>query len=90
MPRIENSGNAVTKWCREAGEGSSTADICKACERDVEPADRGYFLATLGKSAQAGPEPQGTEWDGDVFHPPYSSDNYTCAICGDPLTDEDN
>ena len=84
MPRIENLGPNVDEYCK-TGNGSSTHDICAECAKDFEePAHHEKLQPYNG-------DPQGTiGWAGDVWHPPYSEEDYKCAICDAPLTDEDN
>lgn len=91
MPRIENSGDNVTDWCNTTGNGSSTHDVCKSCYSK---------LANKGKDAAArlakglylyNGDPVGSDgWVGDIDHPPYEEEDYSCSSCGKKLTARDN
>lgn len=85
MPRLENCGPSVDKFCRETGNGSSTHDVCRHCA----PAD-GEFIKDKGLVPYNG-DPEGEEgWTGEVEHPCYSECDYRCVICKAKLTEDDN
>lgn len=87
MPRIENLGSNVSAWCNRTGNGSSTHDVCVRCYGRVE-ANPHAFDAQLDRYNG---DPLGTEgWGGDVAHPPYEDEDYTCAVCDRPLGERDN
>ena len=85
MPRLENTGDAVSAWSEKSGEGSSTFDLCQDCAEEHE----GTTLAEAGLKPYHTGEPSGT-LEGEVDHPSYSDDSYVCACCEADLTADDN
>lgn len=81
MPRVENRGDNVARWCEQTDNGSSTHDLCERCAGD---GDLDSVLPTYHTG-----EPVG-EWGGNVEHPPYENDDYTCFLCDKSLTEWDN
>ena len=85
-----------------AGQGSDTFDLCDVCCGDFEglagarsdsdpvstQADLGEAPAWLKLSVQW-PAGQLIELRGDVEHPSYEDDDYTCAACGQRLYSDD-
>ncbi|MGJ4945149.1 hypothetical protein ACQR1W_31630 [Bradyrhizobium sp. HKCCYLS1011] len=62
---------------------SDPIDFCKRCAPDEDEAQERY--GNLGD----GPDGRGNCFGYDDDHPPYGGENYTCAECGEELTDED-
>jgi len=87
MPRVENTGDNVSQYCEESGEGSSTFDICGGCEIDLI-GDETCFVGIL-KPYNGDPIGHDGHSSG-ADHPPYSECDYTCDVCNNPLKDEDN
>ena len=91
MPRVENLGPNVDDWYKNHnpdGAGTSTHDVCKNCHDDLK--DDPHCADDELKPYHTN-EPQGTDgWGGDVEHPPYEDDFYSCAVCGEQLTDNDD
>lgn len=85
MPRVENLGENVDRWCHENGEGSSTYDVCSEHHDELvnDPHAHNTTLIPYGSR-----EPQGEGgWGGDIEHPDYDSFSpYFCAICGVELS----
>lgn len=87
MPRIENNGDSVSEWCERTGNGSSTHDVCKPCYNRLEKNPH-LFDSKLDRYNG---DPLGEEgWGGDVCHPPYEGEDYSCEICKRKLTERDN
>ena len=85
MPRVENTGQNVSKYCEESGEGSSTYDVCGDCYDGLQ-CDPNFYNEQL---TPYNGDPQGDEgWTGDANRPPYDDDDYECAVCGVHLTEE--
>lgn len=92
MPRLENAGETVDRWCadNDGMEGSSTYDLCRDCADEWEGAE----LEDAQLVPDGGDEPSGV-LDGDVEHPSYEElyDEgypYTCDICGCVLRGKDD
>lgn len=95
MPRHENCGPEVDKFCEETGNGSSTFDLCKDCSKEWGGEALPIRLRTrcLWTVDTYNGDPAGTLSEtGDVCHPPYEDQHppYECEICGEELTEEDN
>lgn len=86
MPRIENGGDVVTEWSRATAQPSSTFDICAGCAGELEYGDP----LPLRLTPQGGHEPRGLIFCFDVDHPPYEGETYTCELCSQPLTADDD
>ena len=83
--RVENCGCNVDSWCAQSGNGSSTHDLCWACNAKLKRNPHG-----LGLSPYNG-DPVGVDgWWGEVDHPEYAGDDYTCEVCGRTLTSRDD
>lgn len=101
MPRHENCGPEVEKFCEETGEGSSTFDLCNVCSKQwgghdlpiEDVGERNPWTKGCRQVDTYNGDPAGTLSDtGDVCHPPYEEQSppYECEICGEELTEEDN
>lgn len=88
MPRVENLGSNVDHWHRERGDGSSTHDVCLGCHRKLVANPHVYDEVL--KPYNTG-EPQGEDgWGGDVEHPDYEHEDYSCVVCNKKLKMGDN
>jgi hypothetical protein len=85
MPRVENCGANVETWCESTGNGSSTHDVCKACARLLERNPHSLRLQPYNG------DPVGTDgWVGEIDHPEYAGEDYSCEGCGRKLTSRDD
>lgn len=87
MPRIENIGDNVSKYCEETGEGSSTFDICSCCAEilDIDPHAYDAELEPYNG------DPRGDDgYEAGCVHPEYDEEDYICEICQEPLTSADD
>ena len=85
MPRVENNGANVTNWCLQTGNGSSTHDVCNACYKSIQKNPHVSSLKPYNG------DPLGDQgWWGEIEHPSYSGDDYTCEVCDKKLTYRDN
>jgi len=89
VPRIENMGENVQRWCEDRGcETGTTCDVCASCYGRLET-DPHAFDARLAPRAPG--EPRGLDgWGGDVEHAPYAYGAVDCAACGARLTTLDD
>lgn len=89
MPRIENLGDNVSAWhdAPGNGNGSSTWDVCRHCADELE-----YEPHTFDdKLVPYNDDPPGDAGrGGNCEHPPYEDGDYTCAVCNEPLIEEDD
>ncbi len=86
MPRIENMGTEVTKWCEETGNGSTTWDLCRRCFKKVA----GKPVSATKLTCDNG-DPEGTVGSHDTCTPDYYSEmGYDCDLCREPLTNADH
>ena len=76
MPRIE-----LIPVDLDEGESSLTIDVCKA--------DAEHFVEGEEWDWENGEQSKCTIGSTDVDHPPYEDDEYLCAVCQSPLTNED-
>lgn len=88
MPRVENCGPSVLKFCAESGNGSSTYDVCLACWQKLEKNPHAFDAVLRPFNG----DPRGEDgWGGEADHPPYEEcDDYRCEACGKRLTSRDN
>lgn len=63
---------------------SEPLDFCRQCAPTDEAA-----LEDFGDLGD-GPDGRGNCFSYDEDHPPYEETDYTCEICGEKLTAEDN
>jgi len=88
MPRVENLGSSVDEWHNASDDGSSTHDVCLNCHRKLI-ANSHVFDEVL-KPYNVG-EPHGEDgWGGEVEHPDYEHEAYSCEVCNKSLKYGDN
>lgn len=93
MPRVANSGPEVDAWYENHNGclgGSSIADVCTGCGMalHLDGHDHGGKLQPYNTGEPVGSYGWVEECSDD--HPDYDGNDYVCAICDLPLTDEDN
>lgn len=86
MPRIYLTGEAISKYCEESGNGSSNYDLCASCYEEVMADPESY----LDDFEPYNGEPKPTGFEGEGEHPPYDECDYDCELCKTPLTEEDD
>jgi len=87
MPRVENIGINVNRFCCETDEGSSTFDLCKSCGQEVDDDPLVFYDDLVPYNG----DPVGEQGHATgVEHPPYAETDYECEVCGKALYDEDN
>jgi hypothetical protein len=79
MPRLENCGPLVDKWCETSGEPSSTVDLCRGCAQRLEGGEPDQ------KWLQPH-EPAGELENNGLEVWMYDEDDYHCQVCGTSLT----
>jgi len=87
MPRVDNLGSNVHEWCESHRETSSTHDVCMRCYKHLKSDPHFYD----GELKPYNGDPPGIDgWGGDVEHPAYEYDDYTCAVCERKLKESDD
>lgn len=85
MPRIEIiPKNWIGSREQLAGDGTPTEDVCKSCAIGIDTGD------DIQESFPASIAQEGVIGSVDVDHPSYEDDDYTCAVCDEKLTGDDN